>query len=135
MVFIEVERPIEMRGRCKITGDPGDNPAGWTLGLIQLQWIETNWGYYQGEKDIHGSCFVQRGARRPGRHRAAAIRWPSAEYYSITSWGTIAPWQRRGRRFRLLKVEATDRSLSRPEKIPPGGPPTKTATGSARSWP
>jgi hypothetical protein len=66
MVFIEVERPIEMRGRCKITGNPGDNPAGWTLGLIQLQWIETNWGYYQGEKDIHGSCFVQRG-RPPAR--------------------------------------------------------------------
>ena len=66
LVFIEVERPIEMRGRCKITGDPGDNPAGWTLGLIQLQWIETNWGYYQGEKDIHGSCFVQRG-RPPAR--------------------------------------------------------------------
>src|SRR5713226_1185723 len=66
LVFIEVERPIEMRGRCRITGGPGDNPAGWTLGLIQLQWIETNWGYYQGEKDIEGSCFLQR-ARPPAR--------------------------------------------------------------------
>jgi hypothetical protein len=66
MVFIEVERPIEMRGRCKITGDPGDNPAGWTLGLIQLQWIETNWGYYQGEKDDGGSCLVRRD-RPPAR--------------------------------------------------------------------
>ena len=71
LVFIEVERPIEMRGRCKITGDPGDNPAGWTLGLIQLQWIETNWGYYQGEKDIHGSSFLQRG-----RPRQAGPRLP-----------------------------------------------------------
>ncbi len=66
LVFIEVERPIEMRGRCTITGDPGDNPAGWTLGLIQLQWIETNWAYYQGQNDTDGSCFVQRG-RPPAR--------------------------------------------------------------------
>ncbi|MBV9289540.1 MAG: hypothetical protein JO288_17285 [Hyphomicrobiales bacterium] len=65
-VLIEVERPIEMRGRCKITGDPSDNPAGWTLGLIQLQWIETNWGYYQGQKDTDGSVFLQRG-RPPAR--------------------------------------------------------------------
>jgi hypothetical protein len=65
-VVIEAERPIEMRGRCKITGNSGDDPAGWTLGLIQLQWIETNWGYYQGQKDVDGSCFVQRG-RPPAR--------------------------------------------------------------------
>jgi hypothetical protein len=66
LVFIEVERPIELRGRCKITGVPGDNPEGWTLGMIQLQWIETNWGYYQGQKDTDGSCFLQR-ARPPAR--------------------------------------------------------------------
>jgi hypothetical protein len=65
-VLIDVQRPIEMRGRCRITGDPSDNPAGWTLGLIQLQWIETNWGYYQGQNDTDGSCFVQRG-RPPAR--------------------------------------------------------------------
>jgi hypothetical protein len=65
-VFIEVARPIDMRGQCRITGDPSDNPVGWTLGFIQLQWIETNWGYYQGQTDLDGSCFLQRD-RPPAR--------------------------------------------------------------------
>ncbi len=60
------QQEITISGRCKITGDPGDNPAGWTLGLIQLQWIETNWGYYRGQFDHDGSCFLQR-ARPPAR--------------------------------------------------------------------
>jgi hypothetical protein len=47
-------------------GDRGDNPAGWTLGLIQVQWIETNWGSYRGQFDRDGSCFLQR-ARPPAR--------------------------------------------------------------------
>ena len=29
-------------------------PGGLDPGIIQLQWIETNWGYYQGEKDNRG---------------------------------------------------------------------------------
>jgi hypothetical protein len=53
-------------GECQITGAAGDNPAGWTLGLIQLQWIETNWGYYRGQRNTDGSCFLQR-ARPPAR--------------------------------------------------------------------
>ena len=65
-LFADVERPMKILGQCKITGASGDNPAGRTLGFIQLQWIETNWGYYQGEKDIHGSSFLQRG-RPPAR--------------------------------------------------------------------
>jgi hypothetical protein len=36
-VLIEIKRPIEMRGRCTIAGDPDDDPAGWTLGLIQFE--------------------------------------------------------------------------------------------------
>ncbi len=53
-------------GNCQITGAAGDNPAGWTLGLIQLQWIETNWGYYRGRANTDGSCMLQR-ARPPAR--------------------------------------------------------------------
>jgi hypothetical protein len=60
------QHEIKISGRCKIKGDHGDNPAGWTLGLIQLQWIETNWGYYRGQFDHDGSCFLQR-ARPPAR--------------------------------------------------------------------
>jgi hypothetical protein len=63
---MDVERPMKMIGQCKITGASGDNPAGWTLGFIQLQWIETNWGYYQGEKDVDGSC-LERRDRPPAR--------------------------------------------------------------------
>lgn len=54
------------RGECQLTCTPGDNPAGWILGLIQLQWIETNWGYYRGQTNADGSCFLQR-ARPPAR--------------------------------------------------------------------
>jgi hypothetical protein len=53
-------------GACHITGVAGDSPAGWTLGLIQLQWIETNWGYYRGQVNSYGSCLLQR-ARPPAR--------------------------------------------------------------------
>lgn len=64
MTFTSVD--LKARGECQITGSAGDNPAGWTLGLIQLQWIETNWGYYRGQTNIDGSCFLQR-ARPPAR--------------------------------------------------------------------
>jgi hypothetical protein len=60
------QQGITISGRCKINGGPGDNPEGWTLGLIQLQWIETNWGYYRGQFDHDGSCLLQR-ARPPAR--------------------------------------------------------------------
>lgn len=57
---------LRAAGRCQITGAPGDNPTNWTLGLIQLQWIETNWGYYRGQANHDGSCLLQR-ARPPAR--------------------------------------------------------------------
>ncbi len=60
------QQGITVSGRCKIKGDPGDNPEGWTLGLIQLQWIETNWGSYRGQSNNDGSCLLQR-ARPPAR--------------------------------------------------------------------
>lgn len=53
-------------GLGKITGAAGDDPAGWTLGLIQMEWIETNWGFYRGQFDKDGSSFLQR-ARPPAR--------------------------------------------------------------------
>jgi hypothetical protein len=60
------QQNLTASGRCTITGAAGDNPAGWTLGLIQLQWIETNWGNYRGQGEGDGSCFLQR-ARPPAR--------------------------------------------------------------------
>lgn len=53
---------IEATGECQLTGNEGDNPAGWTLGFIQVQFLETNWGYYRGAVNADGSAFVNRGS-------------------------------------------------------------------------
>ena len=52
---------IEATGTVRLTGAVGDNPAGWTLGFIQMQWIETNWAYYEGQQKIDGSLMLQMG--------------------------------------------------------------------------
>ncbi|MBS1828879.1 MAG: hypothetical protein JST93_26490 [Acidobacteria bacterium] len=53
---------IEASAECQLTGIEGDNPAGWTLGFIQVQFLETNWGYYRGAIDADGSAYVNRGS-------------------------------------------------------------------------
>jgi hypothetical protein len=50
---------ISIKGECKITGTAGDNPAGWTLGLIQLKFKDTDWAYYRGQSNRDGSSFLQ----------------------------------------------------------------------------
>lgn len=57
-------------GAVSLGGDAADDPTGWALGCIQLQWIETNWAYYRGQRDADGSVFVQM-ARSPARVRQA----------------------------------------------------------------
>jgi len=57
---------IQAAGEVTLNGAAGDNPTGWTLGFIQAQWIETNWGYYRGQTNNDGSVFIQRG-RAPAR--------------------------------------------------------------------
>src|SRR5665213_399743 len=52
--------PIKAIGEVTLLGSAGDNPAGWQLGFIQLQWIETNWCYYRGHTVNDGSIFIQR---------------------------------------------------------------------------
>ena len=45
----------------------GSQPAaGWALGFIQVEWVDTNWLYYRGRLDNHGSIFFQR-SRAPAR--------------------------------------------------------------------
>lgn len=61
---------ISVQGECKITGSPGDNPAGWTLGLIQLKFVDTDWAYYRGKSNGDGSCFLQY-SRPPALPKAA----------------------------------------------------------------
>lgn len=92
LVFADVERPITITGQCKITGGSGDKPTGWTLGFIQLQWIETNWAYYQGEKNTGGSCLVRRD--RPPARPAQGCRDTMKEgaICSTTTPAMTGPW-------------------------------------------
>jgi len=85
--------PIRARGEVSITGNAGDSPVGWTLGFIQAQWIETNWMYYRGQSNNHGSLFLQR-ARPPARPAqacrdsvgsAAGIWYNTASNHVITA--------------------------------------------------
>ena len=57
---------ITALGRAEITRLETATPAGWTFGWMQAEWCETNWAHYRGERDAHGSSFLQRG-RAPAR--------------------------------------------------------------------
>lgn len=63
-------RTIQATGQVRFNGSPGDSTAGWFIGWIQAQWIETNWGYFRGRLNNHGSVFHQR-ARAPARPNQA----------------------------------------------------------------
>ena len=63
---------IRATGQVDINGLAADATAGWFVGWIQAQWIETNWGYFRGQFDNHGSVFHQRG--RPPSRPAQACR-------------------------------------------------------------
>jgi hypothetical protein len=57
--------PLQFNGQATLEGDNNaDSSADWTLGVIQIEWMETNWGYYRGQANNHGSALVRR-ARRP----------------------------------------------------------------------
>jgi hypothetical protein len=57
---------IQATGSVTLDGLPTDPREGWFAGWIQAQWIETNWGYFRGRSNNHGSVFYQR-ARPPAR--------------------------------------------------------------------
>jgi hypothetical protein len=75
--FPKVSKPTVTGGRArfecseiKATGSvtlTGSQPAaGWALGFIQVEWVDTNWLYYRGRQNNHGSIFFQR-SRPPVR--------------------------------------------------------------------
>ena len=64
--------PIEAIGSVTFHGSAGDSAAGWTIGFVQTQWVETNWGIYRGAAPSDGSVFVQR-ARPPSRPHQACF--------------------------------------------------------------
>lgn len=65
MIF-DCRSGISFHGECQITGSAGDDPGGWTLGMIQLKWISTDWSFYRGQFNNDGSLLAQ-AARPPAR--------------------------------------------------------------------
>jgi len=65
-------QPMMATGQVQLRGGSGDSPNGWVLGFVQAQWIETNWVYYRGQQNDHGSLFLQRG-RPPARRSQACL--------------------------------------------------------------
>jgi hypothetical protein len=59
---------IKATGSVTLTGS--QPAAGWQLGFIQVEWLDTNWIYYRGRQNNHGSIFFQR-SRIPARPIAA----------------------------------------------------------------
>ncbi len=65
---------ITRDAQVRVNGGATDTLAGWTFGIIQVQWIETNWGHYKGQAKTDGSIFLQRARRRGGPTRPVATR-------------------------------------------------------------
>jgi len=82
---------IRFDGECQLSGLGTESPNGWKLGIIQLQWVETNWGWYRGQSNSDGSVFVQRG-RAPSRSQQLCRDSSKAGdvFYWNDSFGTKA---------------------------------------------
>lgn len=87
--------PIRATGEVTLLGTRGDSAAGWSVGFVQVQWIETNWCFYRGQTVNDGSIFIQR-ARPPARPNQACCDCvdgspPSKLFYStIAAHGELA---------------------------------------------
>lgn len=57
---------MHAEGDVQFAGAVGDVRAGWQVGWVQAQWVETNWAEYRGQFDRDGGIFLQRG-RPPAR--------------------------------------------------------------------
>ena len=64
-------------GVVVFSGLPADSRAGWEVGFIQTEWVETNWANYRGQFDRDGGIFLQRG-RAPARAQQACRDTQSA---------------------------------------------------------
>jgi hypothetical protein len=73
---------IEATGSVTLIGS--QPAAGWALGFIQVEWLDTNWLYYRGKQNNHGSIFFQRS--RPPTRPSKVCRDVQAEtdiYYEF----------------------------------------------------
>lgn len=69
---LALSRHIDAVGSVTFGGHPGDSAAGWQVGFLQAEWVETNWASYRGARSTEGSSFVQRG-RFPARTQRACL--------------------------------------------------------------
>lgn len=81
---------ITATGAARLAGHAGDSPAGWELGFVQAQWIETNWVSYLGRHDSDGSLFLQRGRppARPAQGCRDTVGAVGAIWYNAADNGT-----------------------------------------------
>lgn len=63
VAYFRCSSNIAAEGRMTLTGGHG---AGWTLGFIQVEHVDTNWLFYRGQHEKDGSIFFQR-SRPPAR--------------------------------------------------------------------
>lgn len=64
---------MEAVGTVTFAGRRGEtSAAGWTVGFLQAEWVDTSWGLYRGARHDDGSVFVQR-SRPPARPCQACI--------------------------------------------------------------
>src|SRR5215207_5589622 len=88
-------RAVTANGEVTLNGAAGDSAAGWTVGFLQAQWIETNWCYYRGRLivarlepwPVHRKCGAAAQCDAGGAHaepvpgrREAPIRVLCAPY-------------------------------------------------------
>lgn len=100
-VSFSLAQEIEAVGSVTFAGRAGDSGAGWSVGFLQAEWVETNWGVYRGDTVADGSVFVQR-ARPPARPKQACLDAdsPTDLFYGLPSDEQIVPAGSIGRRFR-----------------------------------
>ena len=98
--FPHVFRPTVIGGQALFQGSKieatgsvtliGSQPAaGWALGFIQVEWVDTNWLYYRGRHNDHGSIFFQRS--RPPTRPIKACRDVKAATHIYYEFGGSPP--------------------------------------------
>jgi hypothetical protein len=60
---------IRATGTVRLTGEAGDNAAGWELGFLQVRWVRTTWAHYKANwtdgAAIHGGSMLLQAGKPP----------------------------------------------------------------------
>ncbi|MCL2713884.1 MAG: hypothetical protein FWD68_04650 [Alphaproteobacteria bacterium] len=84
---------VQFEGHVTLTGHIDRRLAtDWTVGFVQVQWMETNWYSYRGLQNSDGSLLIQRG-RLPARPPEPCLdckHTPAPGDFFVTRVGTEA---------------------------------------------